>query len=211
MTSDISRHSTTGVREPRAATLAGARLTFSEADADGKLVLGVLGPINEDSGENMLALKKYLAFFAAEKVDAIVVTGDPHTGTRIEAALRGCALRCVACADWPEGMGASLRAGLAALGAVDGVLISPCDVPGLRAEHACALIDAWRAHPDRAVASAYAGVIGTPAALPRAAFAELARIGGDRGARDWLRSRTDVACIVDEALARDIDVPEDLG
>jgi Icc-related predicted phosphoesterase len=59
----------------RAATLTGTRLTFAGAGT-GKLVLGVLGPINEDSGQNMLALKKYVAFFAAEKVDALVVTGD---------------------------------------------------------------------------------------------------------------------------------------
>jgi Icc-related predicted phosphoesterase len=60
----------------RSATQTGARLTFGEADADGQLVLGVLGPVNEDSGANMLAIDKYAKFFADEKVDAIVVTGD---------------------------------------------------------------------------------------------------------------------------------------
>jgi Icc-related predicted phosphoesterase len=53
----------------------GARLTFSTKDAD-SLVLGVLGPINEDSGSNQVAIRKYLKFFADEKVDAILVTGD---------------------------------------------------------------------------------------------------------------------------------------
>ncbi len=60
----------------RAAKLSGARLAFTDKDADGQLVLGVLGPVNEDSGANLIALRKYLAFFKAEKVDAIVVTGD---------------------------------------------------------------------------------------------------------------------------------------
>ena len=59
----------------RAAKLSGARLTFTEKDPDG-LVLGVLGPVNEDSGSNILALRKYLKFFKDEKADAIVVTGD---------------------------------------------------------------------------------------------------------------------------------------
>lgn len=59
----------------RAAKLSGARLTFTEKDPDG-LVLGVLGPINEDSGSNILALRKYVKFFKDEKADAIVVTGD---------------------------------------------------------------------------------------------------------------------------------------
>ena len=60
----------------RTAKQTGARLTFSDADADGKLVFGVLGPVNEDSGINMVSLKKYAKFFADEKADAILVTGD---------------------------------------------------------------------------------------------------------------------------------------
>lgn len=60
----------------RAAKLSGARLTFADKDADGALTFGVLGPINEDSGANMVALKKYVKFFTDEKADAILVTGD---------------------------------------------------------------------------------------------------------------------------------------
>ncbi len=60
----------------RAARLSGARLTFTEPDADGTLTLGVVGPINEDSGENMVNLKKYVKYFEDQKADAIVVTGD---------------------------------------------------------------------------------------------------------------------------------------
>ncbi|MBK7860440.1 MAG: metallophosphoesterase [Archangiaceae bacterium] len=60
----------------RTAKASGSKLTFADKDADGAFSLGVLGPMNEDSGENMLALKKYLKFFADEKVDAIVFPGD---------------------------------------------------------------------------------------------------------------------------------------
>ena len=60
----------------RKAKLSGARLQFTDADADGTLSLGVVGPINEDSGENMVNLKKYVKYFDDQKVDAIVVTGD---------------------------------------------------------------------------------------------------------------------------------------
>ncbi len=60
----------------RKASSAGSKLIFSDPDADGQWTLGVLGPINEDSGANLLTLKKYLKFFADEKVDAVAVTGD---------------------------------------------------------------------------------------------------------------------------------------
>ncbi len=60
----------------RKAKISGARLQFTDADADGTLTLGVVGPINEDSGENMVNLKKYVKYFEDQKADAIVVTGD---------------------------------------------------------------------------------------------------------------------------------------
>src|SRR5690606_25314898 len=56
------------------AVRAGTTLTFS--NAEGPLVLGVLGPINEASGSNRIALARYRAFFEAEDVDAVLVTGD---------------------------------------------------------------------------------------------------------------------------------------
>ncbi|MBS1153000.1 MAG: hypothetical protein H6Q89_4698 [Myxococcaceae bacterium] len=59
----------------RAGKLGGYKLTFADKDADA-LNLGVLGPVNEDLGENMVALKKYAKFFTDEKADAIIVTGD---------------------------------------------------------------------------------------------------------------------------------------
>lgn len=60
----------------RTGKIDGAHLIFSDKDDDGKLVLGVLGPINEDSGENIIALRQYVKYFTKAKADAIVVTGD---------------------------------------------------------------------------------------------------------------------------------------
>ena len=60
----------------RAATQGGYKLTFEDRDADGTLVLGVLGPLDEDSGANLLAIGKYLRFFKEQRADAIVVTGN---------------------------------------------------------------------------------------------------------------------------------------
>lgn len=102
----------------RKATRTGTTLTFSDADADGALVLGVLGPINEDSGANRLALRKYSAFFKDQGVDAIVVTGDVGevasgiTGALTEVAAAGKPVFVIAgnreCeADYVEGVKAA--------------------------------------------------------------------------------------------------------
>jgi Icc-related predicted phosphoesterase len=73
----------------REAVRTGSRLAFTAKDADGNFTLGVLGPINEDSGANLMALDRYVKFFQQHKVDGIVVTGDVgETAKGIERVLR---------------------------------------------------------------------------------------------------------------------------
>jgi CTP:molybdopterin cytidylyltransferase MocA len=118
----------------------------------------------------------------------------------------------VDCADWQLGMSASLRAGLAALPPeCAGALIVLCDQPALDTLHLDALVAAWHANPRGAAASSYAGRLGVPALLPRAWFAELMATAGDQGARELLACRSaDVAAIVNQALALDVDRDQDL-
>lgn len=130
----------------------------------------------------------------------------------VQAATQALPLQRVDCPDWAAGLGASLRAGLAAVpDDCDGALVLLCDQPALDAAHLQALVAAWRAAPDRAAASAYAGVLGVPALLPRAWFGALC-FDGDRGARDLLRGRADrVTALAAPGLAHDIDRPADLA
>jgi molybdenum cofactor cytidylyltransferase len=141
-----------------------------------------------------------------------VVTGDPVVGGRIAAALNDLPARCIVCADWASGMAASLRTGVqaAAADAIDGVLACPVDLPELTAIRLRELIALWHQAPARPAACRYGGRVGTPAVLPRTAFAAVAALQGDRGARDWLRAHPDLAVLDAPELARDIDRPEDL-
>jgi CTP:molybdopterin cytidylyltransferase MocA len=155
------------------------------------------------------------------RVTRLALDTQPHTtvvvlgagADAVFAAIADLAVRRVDCAQWAEGMGASLRSGLAALpDAVAGALILLCDQPALDTPHLLALRDAWRAQPDRAAASRYAGRLGVPALIPRAWFAEFAPNGGDIGARELLAQRSaEVVAIADERLAFDVDVPADLA
>lgn len=142
---------------------------------------------------------------ATAPAQAIVVTGA--SGDAVWAELADLPMQRVHNAAWPEGMGASLARGLAAVHPrVAGALVLLCDQPALAAGHLLALRDRWRADPAGAAASAYDGVLGVPALLPRAWFPALAGAGGDRGARDLLRRHADrVAAVPLHGLARDID------
>lgn len=147
---------------------------------------------------------------ATAPTDAVLVLGAGAEA--IAAAVSDLPIRSVACADASQGMGASLRDGLAALAPeCEGALVLLCDQPGLDTVHLQRLLAAWRQAPHQAVASAYAGVLGVPALLPRTWFSRLAALQGDRGARDLLRERAaDVIAVDAPSLATDIDHPGDL-
>ena len=131
--------------------------------------------------------------------------------TAIHAALQDIAgIEFIECDD--DRMAGSLRAGLRALdGGIDAALVVLTDQPGLTATHLRALVNAWRASPTRAAASAYAGTRGVPAVLPRLWFARLlAAEGNDEGARALLRAPgADITDVDAPELAFDIDTPQD--
>jgi len=136
-------------------------------------------------------------------------------GARAEAvwgAVADLSLTRVQCADWSEGLSASIRAALRTIDShVGAALFVLCDQPALRASHLQSLVERWRMDPARAAASSYAGTLGVPAVLPRAWFEGLTGLAGDRGARDLLRARAhEVTAVESPGLANDVDGPADL-
>jgi nicotine blue oxidoreductase len=121
----------------------------------------------------------------------------------------------VVATDWSQGIGASLRAGLAALanGAHDACVIALVDQP-LVGPDAVRRLVALAPVADAAVAT-YAGVPGHPVLLGRAVWAEVAeQATGDSGARGWLRTNPKRVTFVDcdgTGDPRDVDTPEDLS
>lgn len=106
--------------------------------------------------------------------------------------------------EWPEGMGASVRAGVRALDAsVEGCVVMTCDMPAVTAQHLRALMVTGEI-----TASSYAGRLGVPAYFPRAKFRDLMKLRGDTGARDLLRTARAMELVGGEI---DLDTPEDLA
>jgi nicotine blue oxidoreductase len=143
----------------------------------------------------------------------VVVLGA--AANEVEALLPA-GTRAVVAGDWAEGMGASLRAGLRALGELprppDAVLVHLVDLPGVPAAAVVRLAAA--AGPDVLARAAYGGRPGHPVLLGRAHWTAVrAAAVGDAGARGYLAGRTDVALVEcgDLAVADDVDTPEQLA
>ncbi len=113
---------------------------------------------------------------------------------------------------WSEGIASSIRAGIAHLPpSCDGVLILLADQAAVTVEDLRRLAGVWRRNPQCIVAARYETTVGVPAIFPRAEFAQLAALRGDRGARDLLRRAADRVMAIELANAGiDIDTPEDL-
>jgi nicotine blue oxidoreductase len=116
--------------------------------------------------------------------------------------------------DWDEGMGSSLRAGLAALdGTAAAVVVIPVDTPWLGPESVRRVIAAHEAGATVAAAT-YGGKRGHPVLLGRQHWdAVRAAAVGDVGARGFLRAHPDLVTAVPcDGTGRpdDVDTPADL-
>ena len=113
---------------------------------------------------------------------------------------------------WREGLGSSIRAGVARLPATcRGVLLLLADQPAVTADDLRRLAGSWRKQPQHIAAALYSGTTGAPAIFPRTLFRDLAALRGDIGARPLLRRNADrVVRVPMPSAAIDVDTPEDL-
>ena len=158
------------------------------------------------------------AAFAAPARSVTVVTGaDPG----VEAAARafadrlgqGSRLRIVHCGAHAEGMGATLRTGIASLAPdAAGAFVFLGDMPQVPAAILPRLAEALAAGA-RAAAPVFEGTRGHPVLFSAALLPQLATLTGDEGARSVLRALGDRFALVetdDPGVLTDIDRPEDL-
>jgi molybdenum cofactor cytidylyltransferase len=152
------------------------------------------------------------AMLAVPAVDPVVVVlGAEAAGVR-DAVDFGEA-RPVECEEWQEGMAASLRCGVQAVGDCDWVLVTLGDQPRVTAQVIAAVMDHAESAPagTTAVRATYDGVGGHPVALGRAILPGVAQLRGDVGARELLGHATvrtfEAAHLCDPG---DVDTPQDL-
>ncbi len=165
------------------------------------------------AGETMIGRAIRLASESGAS-PVIAVLGAHHEQIR-EAIPIGNVIAVVNSA-WGQGISTSIHVGLDAVEdsapQTPGVLILGCDQPRLTAGHLSALLEVFAGQAVPAiVASAYAGILGTPAVFPREVFAALCALRGDKGARALLMQPPCPLVLVPFPGGEiDIDMPADL-
>jgi molybdenum cofactor cytidylyltransferase len=151
---------------------------------------------------------------ASKAAPVIVVTG--HERDKVEAALAGLNVRFAHNPDYAEGLGSSLRTGIAAVPAeADGVVVCLGDMPHVDAALIDKLIAAF--DPEQGalvVVPTLEGRRGNPVIWARRFFPALMAVAGDVGARGMLAGVAEAVAevpVTDVAVAVDVDTPEALA
>ena len=163
---------------------------------------------------------KPLVRIAAEQAVAsrakpvIVVTG--HEREKVETALSGLPVRVLHNPDFAEGLGTSLKAGIAAVpDEADAAIVCLGDMPQVDAALINKLVSAF--DPERGalvIVPSIDGRRGNPVVWSRRFFDDLMSIQGDIGARHLIGTYAEAVVevpVVGEAALTDVDTPESLS
>jgi molybdenum cofactor cytidylyltransferase len=169
--------------------------------------------IAEIGGKSLVRIAVEQAL-ASRASPVIVVTG--HERERIAAALNGLDVRLMHNPDYAQGLGSSLKAGIAAVPAnADGAIVCLGDMPQIDAALIDQLIGAF--DPERGafvVVPTIEGKRGNPVVWSRRFFHDLMAISGDIGARHLIGSHAEAVVevpVAGDAALTDVDTPESLS
>lgn len=132
--------------------------------------------------------------------ESVVVLGAHASEIRKACQLADCSV--VENEQWMNGMGTSIRRGIASLHGMEGTLILTCDMPAVTTAHLRAL-----AATGMVAASRYGNKTGVPAFFPQMSFASLSQLEDSQGASRLLWGATIVPLPGGEF---DVDTPSDV-
>ena len=146
---------------------------------------------------------------AVPAVNPILVVLGAHA-EQIRAAVDLDDLQVVVADGWQEGISASLRAGVAAAGDADAIVVVLGDQPLITPQVIASVVERLDGAAPAARAT-FDGAPGHPVLIKRSLFAELGRLRGDSGAKELLEGHgvTTVEC-GHLANGHDVDTPADL-
>jgi molybdenum cofactor cytidylyltransferase len=153
------------------------------------------------------------AVLASRARPVVVVTG--HQRDKVEAALAGLSVKFVHNPHFADGLGTSLKAGIAALPAeADGAIVCLGDMPQVDAALIDRLIGAFDPnHGALVVVPTIDGKRGNPVVWSRRFFPDLMAVEGDVGARYLIGRYTEAVAevpLTGTAALTDVDTPEAL-
>ncbi len=144
--------------------------------------------------------------------EVVVVLGAHYQ--QIHQTIRHYPVDVVENKHWIEGVASSIRCGLETAVIkypdIKGVIMLLSDQPLVTSEHILAIAREVANDKDKIIATAYKGIVGVPAYIPKSYFETLKKLEGNIGAKQLINeNRKQIKVINLEAAAVDIDTLDD--
>lgn len=156
-------------------------------------------------------IDRSIALLGSMNCELIIITGAHHAVIYDHLNLTSNDYHVIFNQDWQQGMSSSIKvavthcpeycAGMLFV-TVDQILITQEDIQSL--------IDRWQKDPSRIVCAQYAEHRGVPAIFPRQYFSKLLDLSGDKGARNLIKSSSNVNVVPLPNAELDIDTLQQL-
>jgi len=157
-------------------------------------------------------LERTLKNVRASNVDELILVLG-HAADEVQKTIATPGLKIVINPDYQQGMGTSLRRGLAEVSAdVKAALIVLADQPWVSSETLNRLIECHQERKPQIIIPAYKGFRGNPVLLDRSVFAEVQALNGDVGCRAIFGDHTEGILklpVDDPGILLDIDSQDD--
>ncbi|MCY4013304.1 MAG: nucleotidyltransferase family protein [Gammaproteobacteria bacterium] len=140
-----------------------------------------------------------------DEVAVVIRPGEPL----IVDLVRASGARPIEAADASRGQSQSLAAGVAAFDQAPGLVVGLGDMPFVAPATLRAIADEMSTYPEHIVRPRHKGRPGNPVGFPAHAFAALARIEGDTGAREVVAASEKLRFVEvdDPGILTDVDRP----
>lgn len=144
----------------------------------------------------------------------VIVLGAHSAQIRAASGVEKLPVQLVENPDWEQGMGGSIRVGLARLqaqySAIEAVVLTLCDQPLISSKVIQQLVTTFHGSHLPIVASEYTGTVGVPALFSRSLFPELLALKSSAGAKQVIQSHLlETARVAFPGGAIDLDTQHD--
>lgn len=146
---------------------------------------------------------------ASETDEIFCVLGANNS--EIKASIEGYKIEIIINPYYETGLSSSIVAGINNLipKNFDAVLITLGDQPLIHTEYFGRLINTFKKTPENIIATEYNDSLGVPVIIPKLYFKNLLRLKGDKGAKEFLNSHSEIIKSFKSDSLFDVDTKED--
>lgn len=156
-------------------------------------------------------IERSIVLLEAMSCEFLVITGAHHLVIHEHLSVISKDLQVIFNQDWRQGMSSSVKTAVSHCPEnCKGIMFVTVDQIRLTQADIQSLIERWQQEPSRIVCAEYAGHQGVPAIFPRQYFSRLLDLHDDKGARNLIKSSSNVSSILLPNAELDIDTVKQL-